>query len=256
MADDLDRSRIVLSYDGTAFAGWAAQPGLRTVEHELTRALATVLPAAPNLTVAGRTDRGVHAEGQVVSHPGPAAWVDSLNAVLPDDISVSESVIADPGFDARKDATSRAYCYRVLASPGRPITDRHRILWWPRPLDPDLLDHCAGLLSGEPDLTAFTPTQSYHTRFRRKILSARWLRGPGGRLDFLIEADSFMRHMNRTLVGTMLDIAAGVLPLELFPELLQGRPREMAGSTAPARGLTMIGVGYGSRVLTEDGTRF
>jgi len=268
-------SRLLLEYDGSGFAGWASQPGLRTVQAELERALCVLLRAdAVPLTVAGRTDTGVHALGQVASYVGPVVPVRSLNALLPDDVAVLSCAEAADSFDARRDATSRAYCYRVLARRGRPALDRGRMLHWPHSVDVDALVACAAALVGTHDFTAFTPTETEHVRFSRDVLAAFWRRAPvglsgaarvsgpagvsggagsveGGEvLEFWIEADAFMRHMNRVLVGTMLEVASDRRSIEDFVSLLDGRPRSAAGPTAPAGGLYLVGVGYdGERVL-------
>lgn len=245
-------TRLTFAYDGTAFAGWAAQPGLRTVEGELSRALSTIRREPTRLTVAGRTDRGVHALAQVASHPGPPAQARALNAVLGPDIAVSESVAVAEGFDARRDATSRAYRYRLHTAPTRPVHERMSVLWWPHRLDGGALRECASLLVGEHDLTAFTPSQTAHVHFRRQILHAEWI-AQDDRLDFLIEGQSFLRHMNRILVGTMLEVAGGERTVEGFARLLDGASRSEAGSTAKARGLTLLGVGFGERLLGPSG---
>ena len=240
-------TRLTLEYDGTRFAGWARQPGRRTVQKELERALAVVLrrEAVP-LTVAGRTDAGVHAWGQVASYDGPPARPGSLNALLPDDVAVLHSEAAAPGFSARHDATSRAYCYRVLARRERGVFERGRALWWPHPTDRGALDACATALVGTHDFTAFTPTETEHVRFERDVRFARWV-ARGELLEFWIEADAFMRHMVRVLVGTMLEVAGGRRSVEDFCALLNGAPRARAGRTAPPEGLYLAGVGYDGR---------
>ncbi|HTE59730.1 MAG TPA: tRNA pseudouridine(38-40) synthase TruA, partial [Solirubrobacteraceae bacterium] len=128
-------SKLTLEYDGTPFAGWAAQPGERTVASELERALATVLRRPVDLTVAGRTDRGVHALGQVVSCPGPPPPLRSVNALLPDEIAVLAAEEVPDGFSARHDALTRSYVYRVLARPAPSPFERSRALWWPHAID-------------------------------------------------------------------------------------------------------------------------
>ncbi len=245
-------SRLVIEYDGTDFAGWARQPGMRTVQAELERALAVVLRTPEvSLTVAGRTDAGVHAWAQVASYAGPPVPVRSVNALLPDDVAVVSCVAAAAGFDARHDATSRAYCYRVLVREARGALARGRALHVSGRLDLDALRACADALVGTHDFTAFTPAETYHVRFSRDVLHASW-RGPdeAGVLEFWIEADTFMRHMIRVLVGTMLQVGRGRRSLEDFVRLLAGAPRAQAGPTAPAGALYLAGVGYdGERVL-------
>jgi tRNA pseudouridine38-40 synthase len=206
----------------------------------LEEALRTVLQREVPLTVAGRTDRGVHARGQVASHGGEPAPARSLNGVLPRDVSVLVSESAKQGFDARRDAKSRTYRYRVLRRSVRSPFERDRALWWPRPLDRAVLDACAAALPGRHDFTAFTPTETDHVRFERDVLRAEWVDESEHVLAFVIEADTFMRNMVRVLVGTMLD---GVSP-ERFRGLLEGRPRSEAGATAAPQGLYLESVSY------------
>jgi tRNA pseudouridine38-40 synthase len=249
-------SRLLIEYDGAGFSGWARQPGARTVQASLEDALCTVLrvPAMP-LTVAGRTDAGVHASGQVASYAAEAVDPRSLNALLPDDVAVLACEPAAAGFDARRDATSRGYRYRVLARRQRSALLAGRVWHWPGPVDREALAACAAALPGEHDFTAFTPAETYHVRFRRRVLTAFWQPSPVDPdvLEFWIEADAFMRQMNRILAGTMIDVAAGRRTVESFVELLAGAPRTAAGRTAPAHGLCLVGVGYRGQPVLQPG---
>ena len=241
----MSTARITVEYDGTHFAGWARQPGERTVQSVIEEALSTLNGGTPvDLTVAGRTDRGVHAWGQVASYEHEAVDPMRLNAVLPFDVAVLDCNPAPEEFDARHDAISRTYCYRLLNRRARSVWLRHRALWHGWDLDRDALRACADALVGTHDFSAFTPTETYHTRFDRTVHSAEWRGGDGDLLELWITADSFMRQMNRVLVGTMLEVGTNRRSLEDFTALMQGAPRPQAGPTAPAHGLALAAVGY------------
>ena len=241
-------SRLTIEYDGTDFSGWAKQPGLRTVQAELERALGIVLRRDEvALTVAGRTDAGVHARAQVASYAGEPARSDALNALLPYDVAVLECGAAEPGFDARRDATSRAYAYRILTRRARSPHQRRLALHWPHRLDPGPMQQCAELLPGTHDFTAFTPTETDHVHFSRRVTAAGWHQSPPDVWEFVIEADAFMRNMIRVLVGTMLEVGGGRRSVAEFAALLAGQPRAAAGATAPPHGLHFLGAGYDGR---------
>ena len=239
--------RLDIEYDGGGFRGWAKQPGLRTVQGELEAALATVLREEVELTVAGRTDTGVHARGQVASFDAfvevPGDLERRLNGVGPSDIAVTAAVVAADGFDARRDALSRTYRYRVLVRSSSGPFEQGRALWWPHRIDRDALAACAAALPGTHDFTAFTPTQTDHVRFHRNILGAAWT-FDDPIATFQITADAFMRNMVRVLVGTMLEVASSRRSLADFQQLLQGAPRSAAGDTAPPHGLYLESVSY------------
>lgn len=261
------RLRLDLGYDGSGFSGWARQPGRRTVQGELEQALGRILrlPEPPALTVAGRTDAGVHARGQVAhvdvadaalgeldgNRPGAlatderlAALVRRLGGVLPPDVRVFRVSVAPEGFDARFSALSRRYAYRVSdAAGGVDPLRRHEVLWHNRPLDPAALNAAAARLLGEHDFAAFCKRREGATTIR-ELQRLDWAREPDGVLVATVVADAFCHSMVRALVGSLLAVGDGRRPVEWPGEVLTAAVRDSGVHVAPAHGLCLEEVRY------------
>lgn len=254
------RLRIDLAYDGTGFHGWARQPGLRTVQGELELALDTVLRTSESdLTVAGRTDAGVHARGQVAHldvvpgtlqaaatrrEDGVAALRRRLNGVLPDDVRVHRVGLAPEGFDARFSALWRRYAYRVAdtAQAADPLTRAH-VLAWPRELDVAAMSAASELLLGEHDFAAFCKRREGATTVR-SLLELTWARGEDGVLTAVVRADAFCHSMVRSLVGCLLAVGEGRREPAWAGQVLAAAVRDPAVAVVPAHGLTLEEVAY------------
>lgn len=249
--------RLDLAYEGTAYHGWAAQPGQVTVEGVLRETLTTVLGEPVRLSVAGRTDAGVHAWAQVASFEcrrddvRPERLRHSLNALLPPDIGVHRVTRAPDGFRAR-DAGSRSYRYALWVSPVKPVRERGFVWNLRGGVDGALLRETAALLPGRRDFAALTPSAHLYHSCVREVLAAAWSDdGPtpdgDGRLwTFTVTAGSFLHNMVRVAVGSMVDVAQDRLTVAAFAEGLAAGERRLLGQTAPARGLALVGVEYGA----------
>ena len=244
------RLRLDLSYDGTAFHGWAAQPGLRTVQGELSAALATVL-RVPTVAVvcAGRTDAGVHARGQVVHAdlddlPEPGPLVRRLNGILPVDVRVRSATEAPPYFDARFGALWRRYAYRIADRPSAvdPLTRSH-VLAWPRPLDERAMNAAAVLLVGRHDFASFCKPREGATTIRT-LEELSWQRDAAGVLVGTVRADAFCHSMVRALVGCLIAVGEGRKPVDWADEILRAAVRSSSVPVVHAHGLTLEEVGY------------
>ncbi|MGB3632461.1 MAG: tRNA pseudouridine(38-40) synthase TruA [Rubrobacteraceae bacterium] len=238
----------LVEYDGAEFAGWASQPDRRTVEDTLSEAFETILQVPVRMSVAGRTDAGVHAAGQVISFDADTDLAPHLvayktSAVLPKDLAVRRCVEVPKDFDARRDARSRSYEYRIVNSPVRSPLLWRRSLYFARELDFGLLREAGERILGVHEFKAFTPNRTYHVRFERTITESFWEKH-GELLVYNITANSFLYGMVRSLIGTMLEVAERKRKLADFERLLSDGDRTEAGPAVLARGLTLTNVEY------------
>lgn len=263
------RLRLDIAYDGTNFSGWGRQPALRTVQGELEEALAMVFRRhgpPPTLIVAGRTDAGVHATGQVAHldltpgqlrslhsdrNPdgglqGPAALVRRLNGIagLHSDVYVSAVTLAPPGFDARFSAVWRRYEYRVAdaAAPRNPLLRNH-ILWYPAALDLEAMNRAAQSLLGLHDFAAYCRPREGATTIRT-LQEFTWQREPDGVLIARLKADAFCHSMVRSLVGATISVGDGKLQDDRLEQIMDARERTSAFKVLPAKGLVLVEIGY------------
>ena len=253
------RLRLDVAYDGTDFSGWASQPGRRTVQGELERALAAVLRLeGVAVTCAGRTDAGVHAAGQVCHvdlplSPDMAVLRRRLAGALPADIRVHRVAGAPDGFDARFSALWRRYAYRICddSAAADPL-QRHRVLVWKRPLDVDLMNHACRALAGAHDFAAYCRSREGATTVRR-LREFTWTRGDGGVLEARVVADAFCHSMVRALVGAAAAVGEGRLAPEVAAQVLAAGVRDPRITVVPPHGLTLEEVAYPAQ--TEVATR-
>jgi tRNA pseudouridine38-40 synthase len=244
------RARLLVEYDGTDFAGWQRQPHTATIQAALEAAFAVVFKRSVRVVGAGRTDAGVHALGQVahVDLPGSAAaypaLCESLNALTPAAIAIRDVTGVSPDFDARRSARRRIYRYRLV--PGRIACERQYVWQVRTPISLSRLRRCARALPGDRLFTSFCVAKSAAKGTRCRVYRARWLAAEG-EYRFVIEADRFVHGMVRSLVGTMVEVAAGKMTVAGFEQLLAAPRRQAAGPTAPPYGLCLLRVEYADR---------
>jgi tRNA pseudouridine38-40 synthase len=252
--------KLTLSYDGTRFVGWQVQPNGRSVQAEVERALATLHKAPRRVTAAGRTDAGVHARAQVVSFPEErplplAAYVKGMNALLPEDVAVRAASLEPDGFDARRSASGKRYRYVVERLGTRAPLGRAYAWQLFGALDVGAMREAAGALVGRHDFAAFQAADCACDHAVREVRRLEVLAGPAGappgaaaeeeRVEVVVEATAFVKHMVRNLVGTLVEVGQGRRAPGSIPALLASRDRTKAGRTAPPQGLFLEEVFYG-----------
>jgi tRNA pseudouridine38-40 synthase len=252
--------RLVLEYDGTDFDGWQVQPkGRRTVQGCLLAALDRVGGRDLRVTGAGRTDAGVHAEGQVASvradtRLGAYGLQRALNGVLPRDVAVLRARVAPDAFDARRDALSKRYRYDLWNGATRSPLRARRSLWVPRPLDLDAMRRAARVLIGTHDFACLQAAGSSVKSTLRALSRVDVAGEVGGAVRLEVEGSGFLRHMVRNAVGTLIEVGHGRRAPESIGALLATRDRSLAGPTAPARGLTLAVVRYPAESIEKPGS--
>jgi tRNA pseudouridine38-40 synthase len=245
--------KLILEYDGTGFAGWQAQAGdCRTVQGVLEAAIERVCGERVRVAGAGRTDAGVHAEGQVASlslttRLLPGELERALNAVLPDDLVVIALEPMPPGFHARRDAVSKLYRFAIWNGARRSALRARSFHAVPIPLDVVAMREAARALEGTHDFACFQSVGSSVATRVRTLLRVEVIGSPGGEIAIEVEGTGFLRHMVRALAGTLVEVGSGKRPASSIASLLAARNRGEAGPTAPARGLTLVRVDYGNR---------
>jgi tRNA pseudouridine38-40 synthase len=250
---------LLLEYDGTRYVGWQVQPNGPSVQAEVERALATLHHAPRRVTAAGRTDAGVHARGQVASFPEAAplplrAYVQGMNALLPPDIAVRAARLEPDGFDARRSARGKRYRYTIENAPVRSPLGRQQAWQHYRRLDPAAMREAARHLVGRHDFAAFQASDCACAHAVREVRRLEVLGEGGGRLEVVIEATAFVKHMVRNIVGTLVEVGLGKRAAGSIPALLASRDRTRAGPTAPPQGLVLEEVFYGGpREAAEGG---
>ena len=249
---------LVLEYDGSRYVGWQVQPNGPSVQAEVERALATLHHEPRRVTAAGRTDAGVHARGQVASFPEPAplplrAYVQGMNALLPPDVAVRAARLEPDGFDARRSARGKRYRYVIENAPIRSPLGRLHAWQHYLPLDPGAMREAAAHLVGRHDFAAFQASDCACRHAVREVRRLEVLGERGGRIEVVIEATAFVKHMVRNIVGTLVEVGLGRRAAASMPALLEARDRTRAGPTAPPQGLFLEEVFYAGGEPPEAG---
>jgi tRNA pseudouridine38-40 synthase len=242
--------RIVVAYDGSEYLGWQVQPQGPTIQSVLQDALRTITGEAAPIKGSGRTDAGVHALGQVAnfhtrSTMSPQALTRAFNSVLPPAITVVSADEVDPAFDAQFSAVNKLYRYRVFNSSTRSPFERQWSWQVYTPLDVELMSYAASIFLGSNDFSSFRAAGCVArdpVRTMRKCSIER----SGDIVTFELEANGFLRHMVRNIVGTLVDVGKGRFSTRQFAEILAARDRTRAGKTAPPQGLFLVRVDYPS----------
>lgn len=244
------RYRAIVEYDGSDFAGWQSQGHrARTVQQTLADAFSVVLRESITIHGAGRTDAGVHARGQVIAFDTGAPMLDrasvqrSVNGVLPEDVSIRELGEATADFDPRRSAIERAYSYRIWNAPTRAPLERHRSWHVPFVLDLERASQAAEMVLGEHDFASFQGADSVPRSSVRRVSLSSFAR-QGARVEYRVQANAFVRHMVRNLVGQLVEVGLGRCSLDEFREILEARDRKRAAPPAPPQGLSMEWVRY------------
>ena len=242
--------RITLEYDGTEFEGWQLQPeGHRTVQGCLVQALERICGGDVQVTGSGRTDAGVHAEGQVASariesRLSAGELLRALNGNLPRDMAAIAVDVVPGDFDARRTAISKLYRYRIWNGPIRSPLRARRATWVPQRLDLDAMRRAAAELVGEHDFASFQAAGSSVVGTRRRLFRVEVSGDPGGEISIEVDGSGFLRHMVRNIVGTLVEVGQGRRPSDAIPRILAARDRSEAGPTAAAGGLVLVRVEY------------
>lgn len=246
----MPRLKLTIEYDGTDFVGWQIQPNGRSVQEVLEGALRELLGAPHPIAAAGRTDSGVHAQGQVVSFATDRelplkAYVRGLNGLLPADLAVTSAQVVSDDFDPRRWSMGKRYLYRILNRPTRAPLSRRTHWQVYAPLDVAAMQAAARHLVGKHDFSAFRASNCEAAHALREVRSLAVTGAAGDEISFAVNGTAFLKHMVRNLAGTLVEVGKGKQPADWTREVLVSRDRNQAGPTAPPHGLTLLEVLYG-----------